>query len=58
MTTLPDEEELDEDLDLESMPLEELESLEEEENTGHRLQTFDPDDDGTDNYFDEKYFDE
>jgi hypothetical protein len=32
--------------------------MEEEANAGHRVQTYDPTDDGTDNYFDEKYFDE
>lgn len=32
--------------------------MEEEKSTGHRVQTYDPMDDGTDNYFDEKYFDE
>jgi len=38
--------------------LEDVENLEEEENTGHKVQTFDPSDDGVDNYFDERYFDE
>jgi len=38
--------------------LDDVEELEEEENIGHKVQTFNPDDDGTDNYFDEKYFDE
>lgn len=38
--------------------LEDVKELEEEENTGHRVQTYDPADDGTDNYFDEQYFDE
>ena len=35
-----------------------MEEMEEEESTGHKVQTYDPTDDGTDNYFDEKYFDE
>lgn len=38
--------------------LEDVEELEEEESVGHKVQTFNPDDDGTDNYFDERYFDE
>ncbi|MDD5197530.1 MAG: hypothetical protein PHN60_01580 [Candidatus Gracilibacteria bacterium] len=38
--------------------LEDVENLEEEENIGHKVQTYDPADDGTDNYFDERYFDE
>ncbi|MDD5376717.1 MAG: hypothetical protein PHH16_01235 [Candidatus Gracilibacteria bacterium] len=38
--------------------LDDVENLEEEENTGHKVQTYDPADDGTDNYFDERYFDE
>jgi hypothetical protein len=38
--------------------LDDVEELEEEENAGHKVQTYDPSDDGTDNYFDEKYFDE
>lgn len=38
--------------------LDDVEELEEEENTGHKVQTFNSDDDGVDNYFDEKYFDE
>ena len=40
------------------LTLEELEELEEEDTAGHKVQTFDPNDDGVDNYFDEKYFDE
>lgn len=38
--------------------LEDVEELEEEESIGHKVQTYDPADDGTDNYFDERYFDE
>ena len=38
--------------------LDDVEELEEEENIGHKVQTYDPSDDGTDNYFDERYFDE
>ena len=38
--------------------LEDVAELEEEESIGHKLQTYDPADDGTDNYFDERYFDE
>lgn len=38
--------------------LDDVEALEEDENTGHRVQTYDPNDDGVDNYFDERYFDE
>lgn len=37
--------------------LDDVEELEEEANTGHKVQTFNPDDDGVDNYFDEQYFD-
>lgn len=54
---LDDEWTLDEDDDLE-VTLEDVEEMEEEKSTGHRVQTYDPMDDGTDNYFDEKYFDE
>lgn len=45
----------DEDMEL---SLDELEEVEEEENEGHRVQTFNSEGDGTDNYFDEQYFDE
>lgn len=38
--------------------LEDVEELEEDENIGHKVQTFDPEDDGVNNYFDERYFDE
>ncbi|EKD29964.1 MAG: hypothetical protein ACD_78C00199G0006 [uncultured bacterium (gcode 4)] len=38
--------------------LDDVENIEEEENIGHKVQTFDPADDGVDNYFDERYFDE
>lgn len=38
--------------------LDDVAELEEEENIGHKVQTFDPADDGVDNYFDEQYFDE
>ncbi|MFA6090463.1 MAG: hypothetical protein WC774_01660 [Candidatus Gracilibacteria bacterium] len=68
MTTsfIEDEEEdellLDDEIDLEDedgeITLEDVEEMEEEANAGHRVQTYDPTDDGTDNYFDEKYFDE
>lgn len=44
--------------DFEAVTLDDVEELEEEASIGHRVQTFDPDDDGVDNYFDEKYFDE
>ncbi|MDD2891628.1 MAG: hypothetical protein PHQ95_01565 [Candidatus Gracilibacteria bacterium] len=67
-TPFSEDEEEDDDLLLEDMTdiddeeveitLDDVEELEEEDNTGHRVQTFDPDDDGTDNYFDERYFDE
>lgn len=40
------------------LTLDRAEELEEEENIGHKVQTYDPADDGTDNYFDERYFDE
>ncbi len=40
------------------LTLDRVEELEEEENAWHKLQTYDPADDGTDNYFDERYFDE
>ena len=68
MTTpfIEDEEEdeilLDDGIDIEDddleVTLEDVEEMEEEESTGHRVETYDPTDDGTDNYFDEKYFDE
>jgi len=64
MTTpfMEDEEEdelLLDDADLTGeITLDDVEELEEEANTGHRVQTYDPADDGTDNYFDEQYFDE
>lgn len=48
---------LDEDI-TGQITLDDVEELEEEANTGHRVQTYDPNDDGTDNYFDEQYFDE
>jgi len=38
--------------------LDDVAELEEEENIGHKVQTYDPADDGVDNYFDERYFDE
>ncbi len=38
--------------------LDDVEVLEENENIWHKVQTFDPEGDGTDNYFDERYFDE
>lgn len=60
--TLPIEDDddllLDEDDDDLEITLDDVEELEEEENAGHRVQTYDPNDDGTDNYFDERYFDE
>ncbi|NCP77010.1 hypothetical protein GW819_03820 [Candidatus Gracilibacteria bacterium] len=67
MTTLFSEDEEDEllledstgtEIDELEITLDDVEELEEEENIGHKVQTFNPDDDGTDNYFDEKYFDE
>jgi hypothetical protein len=38
--------------------LDDVELLEEDENIGHKVQTYDTEGDGTDNYFDERYFDE
>ena len=38
--------------------LDDIKELEEEENIWHKVQTYDPALDGTDNYFDERYFDE
>jgi len=67
MTTLFSEDKEDEllledstgtEIDELEITLDDVEELEEEENIGHKVQTFNPDDDGTDNYFDEKYFDE
>lgn len=52
-----DDEEGADEAELE-ISLEDVEELEEEENIGHKVQTYDPSDDGTDNYFDERYFDE
>jgi hypothetical protein len=46
------------DQDFTEITLEDVVELEEEESIGHKLQTYDPSDDGTDNYFDERYFDE
>lgn len=40
------------------MTLDDVAELEEEESIGHKVQTYDPADDGVDNYFDERYFDE
>lgn len=63
MTTpfIEDEEEdellLDADLTGE-ITLDDVAELEEEANIWHKVQTYDPNDDGTDNYFDEQYFDE
>lgn len=48
----------EEDVESLEVTLDDVEDLEEEENSGHRVQTYDPADDGTDNYFDERYFDE
>lgn len=64
--TLLDEEEEEADIlnedgapwEEEELTLEELEELEQENSTGNKAHTFDPNDDGVDNYFDEKYFDE
>lgn len=65
MTTTQDEDLLDEELPDEDedaedgeLSLDELEEAEEEESTGHKVQTIAPDADGVDDYFDEKYFDE
>lgn len=52
-----DDEEGADETELE-ISLEDVEELEEDENIGHKVQTYDPSDDGTDNYFDERYFDE
>lgn len=46
------------DIDDREVTLEDVKVLEEEDNLGHKLQTYDATNDGTDNYFDEKYFDE
>lgn len=52
---IDDMDEEDESVDV---SLEDVEEIEEEEGTGHRLQTYNPEDDGVDDYFDERYFDE
>ena len=48
----------DDDNELEEVTLDDVEELEEEASIGHKVQTFDPEDDGVDDYFDERYFDE
>lgn len=48
---------LDTDMNLE-VDLDDLKEMEEEENMGHKVQTYIPADDGVDNFFDEQYFDE
>lgn len=52
------DDETDSEVDDLELTLDRVEELEEEENIGHKVQTYDPADDGTDNYFDERYFDE
>jgi hypothetical protein len=49
--------ETDENLDA-PITLDDVLNIEEEESVGHKVQTYNLTDDGTDNYFDERYFDE
>jgi len=49
---------LDDDDEIEEVPLDDMEELEEEASIGHKVQTYNPEDDGVDDYFDERYFDE
>lgn len=48
----------EDDDELVDTTLEDVKELEEEASAGHRLQTYHPEDDGVDDYFDERYFDE
>jgi len=49
---------IDSEDDIWEMTLDDVVEIEEEENIGHKVQTYDPAHDGVDNYFDERYFDE
>lgn len=49
---------MDDEDELTDVSLDDVEEQEEEEGIGHKVQTYNPEDDGEDNYFDERYFDE